>query len=94
MKPDLPTGPTDKYYIGTHEDPAKSPSLVPGQVLPDYQWPAGVRVATFKPLDKRQSGKKGSRASRKVHALVAHAAKFPGASDHRRCELDQFSIDG
>ncbi len=77
MKPDLPTGPTDKYYIGTHDDPAQSPSLAPGQVLPDYRWPAGLRVATSKPLNKRQSGKKGSRASRTSHALLAHATQFP-----------------
>ncbi len=36
-----------------------------------------MRVATSKPLNKRQSGRKGSRASRTSHAPVAHAAKYP-----------------
>ncbi len=76
ISPDLPTGPTDDFHVGTHDDPHESRSLAPGDTLPNF----GVggkrvkgRVGQGKGLDNR----KGSRGQRKTAALLNHQAQFP-----------------
>ena len=76
ISPDLPTGPTDVYYVGTHDDPAESRSLAPGDSLPKYDQ-GGARVKGRVSAGKTVSGKKCSRTKRKTDALLAHARQFP-----------------
>ncbi len=87
ISPDLPTGPTDVFYVGSHDDPADSRSLAPGDSLPKYEQ-GGARVKGRVPASKSVSGKKCGRNQRSANALMAHARQYP--NEHtRRYVLDE-----
>ena len=76
ISPDLPTGPDDVFYVGTHDDPHESRSLAPGDSLPSFGT-GGKRQAGRVGQGKKLDNRKGSRGQRKTDALLNHQKQFP-----------------
>ncbi len=76
ISPDLPTGPDDVFYVGTHDDPHESRSLAPGDSLPCFGT-GGKRQKGRVGQGKKLDNRKGSRGQRKTDALLNHQKQYP-----------------
>ena len=81
ISPDLPTGPDDVFYVGTHDDPHDSRSLAVGDSLPNFGI-GGKRVKGRVTRAAKLDNRKSSRGERKTDALLNHQVQFP--EQHRR----------